>query len=768
MDNTHYKLDSKTFNSLFPFHIITGKNLIIKKVGLSIKKLFPTIKVGNSFSEFYSPKEVEPFTNYDTSNSKNHEDITVILKNSEFDMIHFKGQIITHENEYLFIISPVFTHLNEILDQNIIYTDFLDHSPQINFIKDLKEHKDEYFQFKSRLDSPENNLHISGLDKKNQLDKASTEEFAKNNGVVFCKSNGQIYWCNDEYEKLTGFDKSEIYGKTPLEVGKSAESDEVEIKKMITAFKNKESFQIDLIHTTKQGGKFWSRSKGQPIIGENGQFHYFAMIDDISDYKLGEEKLHILSSIADKNINAVIISDKHGKIEWINQSFEKMTGYSLAEVVGKKPGTFLQGEDTDPETVKYIKNQISKGEPFNCDIVNYSKSKQKYWVRIQGQALKDKYGNIFNFFAIEQDVSLEKNFLESIKAEKEKYSNVIASMKMGLLEVNLSDEILFANESFCEMTGYAISELIGKKSNFFYDVNEDIDALNFKYVKKDGSNSYEIKAKTKDGTIKHILISGAPNYNIRGELVGSIGVHLDITDQKNLENQKEQLLLRLEKQNVQLNEYAQIVAHDLKSPLRSIHALISWIKEDNPNAFNANTLDYLNKIESKVEKMDHFIQGILTYSKIDTIELTTDSVDVNEIITNLVSIIHIPDNVTVEIARKLPVIMADKYRLQQLFQNLIGNAVTYVDKNPGLVKVDFTEEASSYIFSIEDNGPGIAKENQKKVFAIFQSFTKNEHSTGIGLSIVKRIIDNYKGEIWIESEVTKGTTFFVRIPKIIT
>lgn len=767
MDNTYYKLDSKTFNSLFPFHIITSKNLIIQQVGLSIKKLFPSIKVGNSFSEFYSPKETEPFINYDIINSKNQEDITLILKNSEFNMIHFKGQIVKNENEYLFIISPTFTHLDKIIGQNNVYTDLLDHSPQINFIKDLTAHKSDYFQFMSELASSEINLNSAGLDKKNQTEKTSTEKFVKNNGIVFCKSNGQIYWCNDEYEELTGFDRSEIYGKTPLEIGKCAESDEVEIKKMITAFQNKKSFQIDLIHTTKQGRKFWSRSKGQPIIGENGQFHYFAMVDDISDDKLNQEKLNILSSIADKNINAVIISDKFGNIEWINQSFEKMTGYSLAEVVGKKPGTFLQGKDTNPETIKYLKTQISKGEPFNCEIINYSKSKQKYWVRIQGQALKDQYGKIFNFFAIEQEVTLEKNFLESIKAEKEKYSNVIDSMKMGLLEVNLMDEILFANQSFCEMTGYSISELIGKKSNFFYDINEDINALNFKYVNKNVSNSYEIKAKTKDGTIKHILISGAPNYSIRGELIGSIGIHLDITDQKNLENQKEQLLLRLEKQNVQLNEYAQIVAHDLKSPLRSIHALISWIKEDNPNTFNANTLDYLNKIESKVEKMDHFIQGILTYSKIDTIELTTESVDVNEVITNLISIIHIPDYVTVEIIRKLPIIMADKYRIQQLFQNLIGNAVTYIDKNPGLVKVDFTEEASSYIFSIEDNGPGIAIENQKKVFGIFQSFTKNEHSTGIGLSIVKRIIDNYKGEIWIESEVTKGTTFFVRIPKII-
>jgi signal transduction histidine kinase len=170
-------------------------------------------------------------------------------------------------------------------------------------------------------------------------------------------------------------------------------------------------------------------------------------------------------------------------------------------------------------------------------------------------------------------------------------------------------------------------------------------------------------------------------------------------------------------------------------------------------------------IESKVEKMDHLIHGILTYSKIDTLDLTNEKINLNDVIDNIINIIHIPDNIKVTIVSKLPTIVADKYRIQQLFQNLIGNAVTYIDKPNGLVEVDFTEEEEHFIFSIKDNGPGIALENQEKIFKVFQSFTKNEKSTGIGLSIVKRIVDNYKGEIWIESQLTLGTTFFVKLPK---
>ncbi|TAF70958.1 MAG: PAS domain S-box protein [Flavobacterium sp.] len=762
MEITQYQFNQFAFDSIFPFHILTNDDLIIINVGSSLKKMCPLIKQDYSILEFF--KIQEPYsTIFDLKKIDTISEEKVSLNFLLDASIYLEGQITKSDANFLFIITPIFKDIDVIESLGLSNNDFSVHTPIFEYLADLKDYQVNNEGLRDMLTTVKMEHAILEKDKQ-ELNKISVVASANKNGVIFCYPDGKIYWCNEAYENLTGFTKNEIYGRTPIEIGRCPDTDIEELKKMVIAFEERKTFDIELLHNTKCGKSFWSRSKGQPIQNENGVTHYFAMIDDITIEKQKEEKLHILSSIADVNINAVIISDSSGNIEWVNKSFEKMTGYSSEEVIGKRPGNFLQGEETDPATVQYLRSQIVKGEPFNCDILNYSKSKQKYWIRVQGQALRDKNGKVFKYFAIEQDVSLEKNFLESIKVEKEKYSNVIESMKMGLLEVSLDDKIVFANPTFCDITGYTISELIGKKSDFFY-LNSGENVLNLKHNRTTEISSYEVKVRIKNGLEKYFLISGAPNYSIKGELIGSLGVHLDITDQKNLEIQKEELLLRLETQNEQLNNYAQIVAHDLKSPLRSIHALITWIKEDNQDALNINTLDYLNKIQGKVEKMDHFIQGILTYSKIDTIELTTDYVDINEIINNLISIIHIPDSVTVQIVQKLPVIKADKYRMQQLFQNLIGNAVIYVDKNPGWVKVDFKEDKDNYIFSVEDNGPGISKENQEKVFAIFQSFTKNEHSTGIGLSIVKRIIDNYKGQIWIESEVKVGTTFFVKIPK---
>ncbi|UOP43647.1 sensor histidine kinase, partial [Flavobacterium psychrophilum] len=248
-----------------------------------------------------------------------------------------------------------------------------------------------------------------------------------------------------------------------------------------------------------------------------------------------------------------------------------------------------------------------------------------------------------------------------------------------------------------------------------------------------------------------------------GQIVKFFAIEENITKKKELEEKQDFLVKSLAKSNKELEDYASIVSHDLKSPLRSIHSLISWIKEDNDNQLNDQTLQYLSLIEGKVEKMDYLIEGILTYAKIDKINLASEKVNTHEIIENIINIIHIPNHINVSIIGKLPIINADKFRIQQLFQNIISNAVNYIDKPIGTVNVSCIEKDGKYIFSIQDNGPGIAKENQEKIFKIFQSLQKSDKSTGLGLSIVKKIIETYNGKIWLESQINHGTTFFISL-----
>lgn len=372
-------------------------------------------------------------------------------------------------------------------------------------------------------------------------------------------------------------------------------------------------------------------------------------------------------------------------------------------------------------------------------------------------------GYLWSFY----DITIGKRYEQSLKAQKEKYSSIIANMNLGLLEVDNDDVILLANQGFCDISGYSMNELVGKKAAdlILTDDSKEVFDLNMNRREEGISDSYEVKATSKSGEVRNWLISGAPNYNVNGELIGSIGIHLDITQQKNLEKQKEELLKSLEKQNEQLNEYAHIVSHDLKSPLRSISALLSWTKEDFAEKIGGESLINLNLMEDKVEKMDKLIGDILNYSSIEDQGMNNNDVNVNEVVERIIDTIFIPDHIKVLIKRKLPTVKADPTRLQQLFQNLMSNAINYIDKEKGLVEVDFEDTKDFYVFSIKDNGVGIPKEYHEKIFKIFNTLGGFEKSTGIGLSIVKKVVELYKGEIWLESEVGVGTTFFFSIKK---
>ena len=157
--------------------------------------------------------------------------------------------------------------------------------------------------------------------------------------------------------------------------------------------------------------------------------------------------------------------------------------------------------------------------------------------------------------------------------------------------------------------------------------------------------------------------------------------------------------------------------------------------------------------------------AILNYSSIENEGMNNELVDINFILNTIVNSIYIPEHIKVLVKQKLPTLKADATRMQQLFQNLISNAVNYIDKEKGFVEVDYSETSEFYIFSIKDNGVGIPKEYHEKIFKMFSTLGNYEKASGIGLNIVKKVVELYKGKIWIESEVGIGSTFFFSIAK---
>lgn len=588
------------------------------------------------------------------------------------------------------------------------------------------------------------------------------------------KDETGLIMANNSLSKMLGFSLEDLKKIKLQDITFEDDKEISEIKRNELYLGKINSYSLDKRYTKKNGEIVWAKTLVTGVKDENDKVKYHVTtIEDITKEKVALEKLkdsenRLLTLIVHFQ-SGILLEDDKKNIQVVNKKFCSLFGQCEND-------TSFQGKkisDFHKKAKKLFKNPEEFTDINNLVMQKNDEVYKQELELIDGRVIERNgipivqdgiyKGYLWTYY----DITIGKRYEESLEAQKEKYSSIIANMNLGLLEVDNNDIVLLANQSFCDISGYSLKEIIGKKASdlFLTDDSKIIFESNQNNRLKGISDSYEVKAKAKNGEIKNWLISGAPNYNERGELVGSIGIHLDVTKQKNLEKQKEDLLKNLEKQNEQLNEYAHIVSHDLKSPLRSISALLTWTKEDFENRLGEESLINLNLMQGKVEKMDKLIGDILNYSSIESEGMNSDQVDVNKIIETITQTIYIPKHIKVNVKQTLPIIKADETRIQQLFQNLIANAVNYINKENGIIEVDYSENKEFYTFLVKDNGIGIAPEYHDKIFKVFTTFGDYEKSTGIGLSIVKKVVELYKGKIWLESELGVGTTFFFKIKK---
>jgi len=223
----------------------------------------------------------------------------------------------------------------------------------------------------------------------------------------------------------------------------------------------------------------------------------------------------------------------------------------------------------------------------------------------------------------------------------------------------------------------------------------------------------------------------------------------------------------LERSNRELDQFAYVTSHDLKAPLRAIANLSQWIEEDVGEQLSDESRRQMGLLRGRVQRMDALIQGILDYSRVGRVAEASESVDVAVLLEEVIDSIDPPPGFTVEVGAGMPCIEAPRIRLQQVFANLIGNAIKYRARDDGRVVVSVEEADDFYRFCVSDDGPGIAEEFHAKVFQIFQTLQPRDkvEATGVGLTLVKKIIEDQGGEINLVSRLGEGAAFHFTWPK---
>jgi two-component system, LuxR family, sensor kinase FixL len=228
-----------------------------------------------------------------------------------------------------------------------------------------------------------------------------------------------------------------------------------------------------------------------------------------------------------------------------------------------------------------------------------------------------------------------------------------------------------------------------------------------------------------------------------------------------------QIVQELKKSNQELRSFAHVIAHDLKSPLRGIGTLAGGLIRKYDKLLDDEGKNQLRLLIIRVKRMGDFIDGILRYSEIGHFIEELQDVDISALLSEIIGESAIPENFEISITQDLPVVRCQRLRLKQVFQNLMSNAIKYIDKPKGKIEIGCTEDNEFWQFSVSDNGCGIKEQYFEKIFEIFQTLAPRDktENTGIGLTIVKKIVETYGGKVWLNSTLGQGSTFYFTLPK---
>jgi PAS domain S-box-containing protein len=371
---------------------------------------------------------------------------------------------------------------------------------------------------------------------------------------------------------------------------------------------------------------------------------------------------------------------------------------------------------------------------------------------------------------------------DKLQAEEHKSFRLMEESRNNIYKTDVYGAVNYINPAFMDLLEVdGPGEIIGRPflpDRFWYDL-KDRDRF-LQELQNRSIESRELTLKTANG--KQIFVTVFPNYtkDAHGQINGTQGTVYDVTAKKELvalrkaeqELEKvnkdlESAVQKLSHANEELLEFAHVTAHDLKTPLRAIGTLADWLSKDYADKFDEHGKEKIRMLVSRAVQMSALIDDILRYSRVGHDSTKTQMLDLNVVLSDVIGGIDPPENIEISVENELPVLECEKTHIIQIFQNLLSNAVKYMDKPGGQIRITCVDEGDFWKFSVIDNGCGIEKKHFKRIFKMFQTLSPSDsvENNGIGLSIVKKIVELNGGSISVESQVGKGSIFVFTLPK---
>ena len=595
-------------------------------------------------------------------------------------------------------------------------------------------------------------------------------------GVVITDKEGKIVLVNNKMESLFGYSKDDLLNnKIEILIPEKYHDEHASVRGNFSKnpFVREMSSNKEFWAKRKDNSEFLVHIMLSPLNIENKNY-ISATVRDITNQKLTDEKLQRLNFALTATSDAIWEWDFKTNKTFYSARWYEMLGYEDQEfeMDFENWGKLCHPDDYQM-TVDNIFTELMKPDcqGTNAEFRMKHKNGSWMWILARGNVVKrNEDGSPALISGTNTNITERKKVENALRESEEKYRTIFENVRDVFYKIDLQGIIHEISPSVKYFSGFNRESLIGQSVYTIYDHPEDREIF-LNEIKKNGIvEDYEISIRNSEGKLMYVSTSATIQFDAKGNPTHINGSLRDITQRRLNELEIESQNKRLQIQNKELEQFSYIASHDLQEPLRTLISFAELLKEEYSGKLDENADIYLNYILQSSGRMQNLVKGLLDYTRIGK-ERELSSVDckllIYQILTDLQ--LSISESEALITVKELPIINAFAIELRLLFQNLISNALKFRRKGIAPeIEISAIDKDKYWLFALKDNGIGIDKNDKEKIFIIFKRLhNRGEYEgTGIGLSHSKKIVELHGGQIWVESNLGEGSTFYFTIPKL--
>lgn len=474
-----------------------------------------------------------------------------------------------------------------------------------------------------------------------------------------------------------------------------------------------------------------------------------------------------------ESVNDVIyILNAEGKFNYMNEPGLEMLGKTLSEVQEMYFADLLKPTSKAEIESFYLALVERKETKSYLEIQIQVKSQEERWIGQNANLVFDG-DQLVEVYVVARDITLFRSMRAQLEQSERKYRGMIENLHLGLMEVDVKGRVISINDSFAAMTGFKLKEIVGKDAKDLFLFQDEVKEMQKQEALRSQGRGelYELKIKHKDGSPRWVMIAGTPIYNPGGEIIGSIGIHLDITERKEIENDLVSARKDAELARQAEKDFLARMSHEIRTPLNAVMGM-SHLMIYTP--LNEEQQSYMTSIHYSAQLLKGLVNDVLDYSKIEAgqMDVIKSSFDLFELTDSIKEMFRYTLaerdlDFILEYHNSAPKhVHMDKLILNQILLNLISNAVKFTES--GWVNLTVTGNDEKVTFKVQDTGIGLDIAESETLFESFKrsedSESREREGTGLGLSIVKRLVELHDGTIEVAGEKGVGTVFTVTLP----